>query len=81
MDCHRDIAGQRGHLDGQNAFGNQFTGPSADNSHAQHALGLRIDEQLSHSLGTVQCDGTAGCAPGKLRHFDLAIFFFRLSLG
>ncbi len=81
VDGHGQIAGQRGHFDGQHSFGNKFAGSGANESHAQHALGLRVNDQFGHAFGTVERDGAPRCTPGKFRYFDLPIFFFSLGLG
>ena len=81
MDGHRHVAGERRHFDGEHAFGDQLAGARADDADTEHAFGLRIDEQLGHAFGTIEGDGASGRGPGKLRDFDLAIFFLRLRFG
>ena len=76
-----DVPGQCGHLDRQHAFGDQFSRAGADDSHAQHALGLRIEDQLRHAFGAIDRHGAAGGGPGKLRDLDFAVLFLRLRFG
>ena len=79
MDRHRHIARQRSHFDSQHSLGDQFSGAGANNSNAQNALAVRIDDQLGHSIWTVDRNRSPRCAPGEFRHFDFTFFFFRLS--
>ena len=77
MNCHGNIAGEGAHFDGEDAFGNEFASPMADDADAENALGLRIDDKLGDAVGAVQREGAAGCAPGKFGDFDLSTFLFR----
>ena len=81
MDGQCNVMSERAHFDGEHAFGDQFAGAYADDPNTQHALGLRIEDQLGHAFGAVESHGAAGGSPGKLGHFDLAIFFLRLGFG
>ena len=40
MNAQRQILNRRSHLDGNNAFGDEFTGSSPDNSNTQDPLRL-----------------------------------------
>src|SRR5580658_203369 len=81
MDGHADIGRQRAHFYGQHAFGDQFARARAHNPDAQHAFGLRIDQQLGETFGAVDGDGTARRGPWKLGYGDLAALFFGLRFG
>src|SRR5579863_7330652 len=81
VDGERNIFGERAHFDGEHAFGDEFAGPGAHNSHTQHALSLGINDQLGHAFGSIDGKGTARGGPREPGYFDLAIFFLCLSLG
>src|ERR1700680_3969977 len=81
MDGECDVFDERAHLDGEHSFRYEFAGAGADNSYPQHALGLRIDDQLGHAFSSVDCHGASRGAPGESGYLDLAIFFLRLGLG
>ena len=38
MNSQGDVAGQRGHFDGEYTFGDHLSGPYANDAHAKHAL-------------------------------------------
>src|SRR5439155_23027612 len=71
VNAQGQVFGERCHLNGQHAFGNQFARSSAHDADSEYALVLRINNQLGHSLRTIKGDGAPGRSPGKLRDFDL----------
>src|SRR5690606_22256489 len=80
-DGELDVAGERGHLDGKHALGDQLTGARAADAYAEHALGLGIDDEFRHAVGAIERDGAATRRPWEARDFDLAALRFRLVLG
>src|SRR5690606_29768711 len=72
VDGELDVAGERGHLDGKHALGDQLTGARAADAYAEHALGLGIDDEFRHAVGAIERDGAATRRPWEARDFDLA---------
>jgi concentrative nucleoside transporter, CNT family len=70
VDAVGHVAGHRAHLDREDALRDHLARVHADNSHAQHALAPRIDEQLRPSFGAAQRDGAPRGHPGE---FDLLV--------
>src|SRR4029077_8962361 len=81
MDGELKVGGSRGHFDGEYAFGNQFARACNDDSHAQYALGLRIEEEFSHAFGAIDGHGAPRGSPGKFCDFDFALVFLGLGFG
>src|SRR5579864_2133404 len=81
MDAQRDVTGQSSHLDGEHTLGDHFARANTHDSNPENSLRLRINEELGQAFGTVKCDRTARCGPGKLRDLHLAIFLLRLRFG
>ena len=81
MNGHADVRRQRAHLDRKHAFGDQIACSGSANADAEHALGLRIDEQLGKPFGPVKCDCAPRCRPRKFRDRHLPSLFFGLRLG
>ena len=54
VDGHAQVGRVRAHLHRQHALGDQLAGTGADDADAEHALGLRIEHQLGHAVGTVE---------------------------
>src|SRR5438445_7433191 len=80
MDRQRDIFGQRTHFDGEYAICNQFSGACAHDTYPQHALTLRINNELRHAFRSVEGHRSSRGGPGEFRDFKLAILFLRFRL-
>src|SRR6266571_2475228 len=80
MDRQRDIFGQRTHFDCEYAFCNQFSGACAHDTYPQHALTLRINNELGHAFRSVEGHRSSRGGPGEFRDFKLAILFLRFRL-
>src|SRR5579864_1284155 len=81
MDAQCNIAGQGSHLNREHALSDQLARTGSYDADAEHALGLRIDDQFRHAVRAINGDGPARCSPGKFRHFDLTAFLLSSSLG
>src|ERR1700730_19076761 len=81
MDRHANIGRERAHFDGEHAFSDQFTRACAHDADSEHALRLRIDEQLVETFWPVKCDGAPGSSPWELGDGDLASLFLGLCFG
>ena len=53
----------------------------SDNTDAENALGLGIDEEFGEAFGAVDGNGASGGGPGEFRDGDFAPLFFGLGLG
>src|SRR5438552_9342042 len=80
MNRERDIFGQRTHFDCEYAFCNQFSGACAHDTYPQHALTLRINNELGHAFRSVDGHRSSRGGPGEFRDFKLAILFLRFRL-
>src|SRR5215510_14337838 len=71
VDRHADVRSVRAHLDRERDFGDELTGVAADQTTADHAVCLRIEDQLGEAVIAALCERTAARGPWKARRFDL----------
>ena len=55
--------GDRRHLDRQHALGDHLAGAGADDADAEHALGLRVEDDLGQAVGAADRGGAARTRP------------------
>src|SRR5438874_13686560 len=70
MNSERKVLRQRSHLDCETGFGDHLANANSDQSCPEHALGLRIDDELGHSFRAVESHCTARGSPGKFRNLN-----------
>ena len=70
VDGQLEVAGGRGHFDGEDAFRDQLARARASDAHAQHAFGFGIKNQFGDAVAAVEGGSAAGSAPLIIReHF------------
>ena len=81
VDAEGKILRGRAHLDGEHAFGDEFARAMADDAHAQHALGGRVNDELGHAVGAVKGQCAPASSPREFRHADFDALGLRLGFG
>src|SRR5438309_3419061 len=81
MNRERQVRSQGSHFNGEYAFRNELTGPTASDADAQYPTGGWIKDEFGNTIVAIERCGPAGSSPGKAGHLNGTPLLLSLGLG